>query len=241
MKKIIIISGSPNERSTTQELAEEIVNKVTSEKKFYTWTTLKLSEKNILRCKGCKQCFRTGTCYRNNEDDMEAIVEAIRESDVAIWATPSYINHIPGSMKNFIDRLASSTHKMDFAGISAFTFVTSSNSGRLKIEEYLNDTLAWLGFKVMGNFGFAYSENIGREQFIEETCFNIMETMKYAYGHSSLQLEKNFRKLYSIPIFTSSQEVGSRFEWHYWNRVREAQIKSFQCYSKKMKEGQTNG
>lgn len=229
MKKVIVILGSPNKQSYTQKLVESILTTVEQKIGDFIWKTLTLSNNKILQCKGCGACFMYGCCYMNKEDDVGLIIEEIKQNDVVIWATPSYVNHLPGSMKNFIDRLASSTHKMDFAGKSVFTFITSSNSGKISIEEYWNDTLAWMGFKVIGNIGFIRACSMSEAEFIEDSAHEIIKNLTYNYGHSNIILERNFQRLKDMS--TSIRPNENRFESNYWGKIQDMQIDSFQEFS----------
>jgi len=64
-----------------------------------------LGNKKIERCKGCFTCYaRTpGTCVHS--DDLPALVERIRDTDMLVLATPVYIDGMTGLAKSFIDRL----------------------------------------------------------------------------------------------------------------------------------------
>ena len=64
-----------------------------------------LSEKNIKYCLGCNACINKLEKYCVIEDDMEEIYESMLKSDKIIIASPIYMNHITGILKNVIDRL----------------------------------------------------------------------------------------------------------------------------------------
>lgn len=64
-----------------------------------------LVRKDIKRCRGCFTCYaRTpGRCV--HEDDMPALVERLRGSDMMVLATPVYLDGMTSWAKTFIDRL----------------------------------------------------------------------------------------------------------------------------------------
>jgi len=66
--------------------------------------TVYLNEKNIDFCKGCYTCWtRTpGKCII--KDDMEELMEKVKEADIIVYGTPLYKYTMTGLMKNFIDR-----------------------------------------------------------------------------------------------------------------------------------------
>ena len=60
-----------------------------------------LAGKNIHPCDGCFSC-RSGTCV--HDDDMGAILDAMRRCDCLILASPVYMGLVTGQMKTMMDR-----------------------------------------------------------------------------------------------------------------------------------------
>jgi len=54
-------------------------------------------------CIGCYQCYNTGTCVF--DDDMRAIIDAVRGAQVLIVCSPVYTNTVPAGLKLVIDRM----------------------------------------------------------------------------------------------------------------------------------------
>jgi multimeric flavodoxin WrbA len=54
-------------------------------------------------CIGCYQCYNTGTCVF--DDDMTAIIDAIRGARLIIVCSPVYTNTVPAGLKLVIDRM----------------------------------------------------------------------------------------------------------------------------------------
>jgi hypothetical protein len=72
------------------------------------WESVFLTERSIERCRQCNDdgwgvCLSEERCII--EDDLAAIVEQIRASDVVVFATPVYFHDLSESMKTFLDRL----------------------------------------------------------------------------------------------------------------------------------------
>lgn len=63
-----------------------------------------LNTKEISHCKACRSCIISGQGKCVIEDDMGDLLEKFLESDVAVLATPLFIDNISGMMKVFIDR-----------------------------------------------------------------------------------------------------------------------------------------
>lgn len=69
-------------------------------------TLIALADKSINYCLGCNACMDYLDSYCIMEDDdMQEIYDEILKNDEIIIATPIYMNHITGILKNMIDRL----------------------------------------------------------------------------------------------------------------------------------------
>lgn len=66
---------------------------------------ISLADKNINYCLGCSACMAELDSFCIMEDDMQEIYNGMLESDKIIIASPIYMNHITGILKNVIDRL----------------------------------------------------------------------------------------------------------------------------------------
>lgn len=66
---------------------------------------ISLAGKKIKYCLGCGKCSEGLEEYCVLEDDMKEIYEGIKKANKIIIATPIYMNHITGILKNVIDRL----------------------------------------------------------------------------------------------------------------------------------------
>lgn len=63
-----------------------------------------LADKEIQYCLGCNQCLKGLEDICVLKDDMQEIYKEILKADKIIIATPIYMNHITGILKNVIDR-----------------------------------------------------------------------------------------------------------------------------------------
>lgn len=91
----LYISGS-NRKQNCYKVLTDLKNK---EDKL-----ISLADKSINYCLGCSACINDLQGYCIVEDDMQEIYEGILKSDKIIIATPVYMNHITGILKNVIDR-----------------------------------------------------------------------------------------------------------------------------------------
>lgn len=100
MLKAYLISGSPNTDGSTitvLQLLRKELNKVGFE------TEIEILDRcRIGFCRGCKKCESDLECIQR--DDMDRIIENIKNTDLLVLASPSYWGDITAQMKVFIDR-----------------------------------------------------------------------------------------------------------------------------------------
>lgn len=65
---------------------------------------IELGDKCINYCMGCKSCVDDLEGHCIIEDDMQEIYDSILKANKIVIATPVYMNHITGLLKNVIDR-----------------------------------------------------------------------------------------------------------------------------------------
>lgn len=63
-----------------------------------------LADKSINYCLGCSSCINGLENFCVIEDDMQELYQSMIEAEKIIIATPIYMNHITGILKNVIDR-----------------------------------------------------------------------------------------------------------------------------------------
>jgi len=101
--KITAFNGSPKgERSNTNVMVSSFLEGAGSAGADVE--NIFLSKKKIGHCLGCFTCWtRTpGNCVI--KDDMAGLLDKYMGSDIVILATPLYVDHVTGIMKDFMDR-----------------------------------------------------------------------------------------------------------------------------------------
>ena len=99
--KIAAVLGSPRKGMNSETLAETFLKEAESlgakVKRF------RLSDMKYQGCTACDGCKTTSEkCVL--DDDMIPLLEAVRNSDTLLLATPIYFNSAPAQVKGFIDR-----------------------------------------------------------------------------------------------------------------------------------------
>ncbi len=99
--KITAILGSPRQKSNSTAITRRILDK--AQECGAEISEFKLSKLNFSGCKGCETCkTKLDRCVL--KDDLTPVLDAIRESDVVILATPNYFGEVSGQFKCFFDR-----------------------------------------------------------------------------------------------------------------------------------------
>jgi len=101
MKKIITLLGSPRADGNSAAIAgrfTETAKKYGAETKTYSLNKLKFRG-----CQACMMCKdKLDRCAL--KDDLEPVLDEIRDADILVLATPVYFADITAQMKMFIDR-----------------------------------------------------------------------------------------------------------------------------------------
>jgi len=99
-KTILGIVGSPRRGANTETLVDSVL--AGAVEGGATATKVILSELEIAPCQACNKCQRDGNCIHN--DDMDALVDTMKNSDVWVLGTPVYWWGPSAQLKAFIDR-----------------------------------------------------------------------------------------------------------------------------------------
>jgi multimeric flavodoxin WrbA len=98
--KTIILFGSPRKKGNTRRLVDSFSE--TMKKNGHDVRLLNLNDMNVRPCQGCLVCAKDGKCRIN--DDMKDIRKYMLESDLLVYATPTYWWGPSSQLKLVIDR-----------------------------------------------------------------------------------------------------------------------------------------
>ncbi len=100
-KKIVVLSGSPRKDGNTERLADAFIGAARAAGKEVT--LFRVADLKIGGCRGCMHCFQNqGICIQ--KDDMEPILDALRQADALVLASPVYYFGVTAQIKLAIDR-----------------------------------------------------------------------------------------------------------------------------------------
>lgn len=101
--KISAFNGSPKaDQGNTHVMVSALLEGAA--KAGATTENVLLARKKIGHCIGCFICWTKtpGKCVL--KDDMDGLLKLYMESDIVIMASPLYVDHVTGIMKDFLDR-----------------------------------------------------------------------------------------------------------------------------------------
>ncbi len=99
--KIVCLLGSPRVDANSSILARRFCD--TAQKLGGKVETFVLNDLQYRGCQSCMAC-KTGLDHCVLEDDLTPVLEAVRESDVVVLASPVYFWDISAQAKGFLDR-----------------------------------------------------------------------------------------------------------------------------------------
>lgn len=99
--RIVCLLGSPREKGNSSTIANRFCD--TAEKLGAEIQTFPLNKLEYKGCQGCMAC-KTKLDRCALEDDLTAVLEAVRETDVLVLATPIYFWDVTSQLKAFLDR-----------------------------------------------------------------------------------------------------------------------------------------
>ena len=100
---ILVLNGSPKQKSDTMRLTKSFLEGIVSEKKCEI-KIIDVIKKNIRPCIGCFGCWKNGDGKCVQKDDQNEILDFYKQADVIIWSFPLYCYSMPSHLKAVLDR-----------------------------------------------------------------------------------------------------------------------------------------
>ncbi len=102
--KTVCVLGSPRPKGNSNTIAEHFCDKIESlGSEVQTFALNKMTYRGCQACMTCKT--KLDRCVL--QDDLTEVLDAVRETDLLVMATPVYFSDVTFQMKGFIDRLYS--------------------------------------------------------------------------------------------------------------------------------------
>jgi multimeric flavodoxin WrbA len=162
--KTVILFGSPRKRGNTRQLVDAFSE--TMKKTGHDVRLLNLNDMNVRPCQGCLMCAKEGKCRIN--DDMKDIRKYMLESDLLVYATPTYWWGPSSQLKLVIDRsIAFFDENLEsrIKGKKAVTLITCADKSLdtfTPVLEPFKRTFDALSITYLGGVEEAGCEEIGK-------------------------------------------------------------------------------
>jgi len=99
--KIVCLLGSPRAKSNSSTIVKKFAD--TAEKLGANVETYTLNDLNYRGCQACMAC-KTKLDKCALEDDLAQVLEAVKEADALVLASPVYFGEVSSQLKAYIDR-----------------------------------------------------------------------------------------------------------------------------------------
>ncbi|MBQ6100176.1 MAG: NAD(P)H-dependent oxidoreductase [Methanobrevibacter sp.] len=137
--KYVIINGSPRKKNTWM-MVKQAQKNIDGE-----FEEIHLFEEDIPFCKGCYNCIMHGEQYCPHKNQIQPIVDKLKDCDGIIIACPVYALNVTALLKNFLDHTAYIYHRPEFFTKKALIMVSTAGAGDKKVAKYLDETLRHWG------------------------------------------------------------------------------------------------
>ena len=227
MKKVFVVNGSSNSDSVTQRIINNFLMDLKGKIKGIRVSSYRINNK-INFCQGCGLCFQGKRCSLDRKDEMRDIKNEMLESDIVIFATPTYFKCVSAQMKLFLDRITYMSHLYSCIGKTGIIIVTGSYNGVEETVQYLADFMIRLGlvnikiikYKRMSDT-YEYIKNN-----IDKICKEISE---YYSGKRKINISKESENIfYNTQLYYKI--IPNCFEKRYWEKSKLLEADSLESY-----------
>ena len=101
--KILVLNGSPKEKSDTFRMTEAFLRGLNREKNHEV-NVIRVIDRKIAPCRGCFGCWKRQDGHCVIRDDQNGILDLYRAADVIVWSFPLYCYGMPSHLKAVLDR-----------------------------------------------------------------------------------------------------------------------------------------
>ncbi|MPQ44458.1 flavodoxin family protein [Clostridium tarantellae] len=151
--KITVIYGTMK-KGNTYGLAQKFLKELDNDKNKVTEIFLPRDMPNF--CRGCLQCLKDKKKCLDYEYVNKAL-KAMEESDLIIFASPVYVYHVTGGMKNFLDHFAFQwmIHKPNESMFKKQVLIltTAAGAGTKSTIKDISDSMKFWGVSRINKYG----------------------------------------------------------------------------------------
>lgn len=165
-----------------------------------------------------KPCLGCGNCYLNSEKNCYAfrqiakIYENLTDADLVIFATPTYVDNIPGHLKSFFDHfgflwMLRRPNGIMFKKKAAIIATTDKLDAKSTVKE-IEKNLSWWG---MSNI-YGTDINLNKKKTIDEKLEKLYQKVTLSKDKIKYTTKKRF--MYSRRQIKRHPE--NEYDYNYW-------------------------
>lgn len=139
IKNVLVISSSYRRKGNSELLAQSFYEGVKS--KGHHVEMISLADKTIQFCRGCLICQEKKPCPF--KDDVQKIIEQMKQSDVIVFATPIYFYEMSGQMKTLLDR-TNPLFVDDYQFRDIYLLMTSADADESAMDGAIKGLSGWI-------------------------------------------------------------------------------------------------
>jgi multimeric flavodoxin WrbA len=172
-----------------------------------------LSELDLKDCFACYSCINNGEDTCPHKDDRDLIIEAMKNADGTIFASPTYARTISALLKKFVERTSFMAHRPEFFGKYAIALSTFAGFGGDLTCKYMTEHFTQYGF----NFVSKVELMVARKTENESNRNRTQALKAYEKLISAIKTQEEFRpslgQLVYFNIFKSISELNKLKGW----------------------------
>ncbi len=138
-KNVFIVSSSPRKDGNSDMLAEEFAKGARDA--GHAVQKINVRDLDMKFCSGCLYCHSAKKCAIN--DDMNALYQDVRNSDVLVFASPVYYYSVSGQLKTFLDRL-NPLYTLDNRFTEVYLLSSSAEDDARAMDGSVSDIEGWI-------------------------------------------------------------------------------------------------
>ncbi|MDO9572794.1 MAG: NAD(P)H-dependent oxidoreductase [Candidatus Omnitrophota bacterium] len=151
--KILAILASPRKnKSNTLGLLKEVLSVVGGE--GFAEEIIHLCDYKIEFCRHCEACHKN-ILSCPIKDDVCLLQQKMLEANAIVFASPVYIHHITGHLKNLLDRSSHFIHCQRLLGKYVVAIATSGGGPHEMVLDYMRDYALACGAQYVGGVSSA--------------------------------------------------------------------------------------
>lgn len=189
-EKSVLAINSSNRKENTYHIIEK-VSEILGGKGIET-QIINLHDFQIQDCTGCQNCLHGNPCPI--DDNVDEILEKLRESDGVILGSPVYMGNVTGRLKTLIDRTAKWFHRPKLVGKPSLLIATAGGSYLDYTADYLEKVAMFWGMVPTGKI-LRKSNEIEKE-IPREKC---EEFVKYLHS-SKEEIKPSLKQLFFFQV-----------------------------------------